>query len=198
MNSSEIVKLYDAKISGQQLLIPDDDFTLRNTPFKDTGNKQLNKEILVHWWMNVYQPDSYQYDTKTPYEIYRTWSNAVRNHFHFAKAEGSYHVETGQSSVQLSCYKKKKLDAHIYELKMWLPYIKLAKALGRRDNDERLHKQVSIFEHTLSEFGIFTLCIFSDNEVVLKKNSYGTVRDVQKFTDLTSAVKYIQEQHYYE
>jgi len=198
MNSADIVKLYDAKLSGQQLLIPDDDFVLRNVPFKDTGDKQLNKEILVHWWMNVYQPDSYQYDTKTPYEIYRTWSCAVNNNFHFARADGSYSPVTGQSAVRLTCYRKKKLEAHVYELKMWLPYIKPIPESHRRETDKRLRKHVSIFEATLSEYGVYGLNIFDDNDIVLYKVAYSTYYELKRFTDLTSAVKYIQENHYYE
>lgn len=196
MDSSEIVKLYDAKVSGQQLLIPDDDFTLRNTPFKDTGNKQTNREIVVHWWMNVYEPNSYQYDTKTPYEIYRTWSNAANNNFHFAHANSGYNAYTNQSVVRLAARKKKKLDAQLFELNMWLPYIKQSKSQNPKES--RLCSWVDIFEYTLSEHGSYSMEVFSETDVVIGVMRYHSWYEVKRLSSLREAVDYIRCNHYYE
>ncbi len=193
MDSKTIVERYGAKLKGQQRLFEDDDLVLRNTKFKSI-NPEFDKEALVHFWMNVYMPEDYG-DGKTPYEIYKTWSNGMWKCFRYIKTDG-YRPDTNQSHINVMCYKKTPLEPQLAELAMWLPHIKP----GRDENGrgERQGKHVGIFESSLSAGGVFGMTIYSDTEVVIGKVTYGSYRDIKEFDGVASAVDYIRNNLWYD
>lgn len=58
---------------------------------------------------------------------------------------------------------------------------------------------VDIFEHTLSECGVYRLWIDKENKKYqITKTTYGHRKVLKEFNDLKKALEYIQEHHYYE
>ena len=60
---------------------------------------------------------------------------------------------------------------------------------------------ISIFEHTLSENGVFHLQVTDEDDqfkIELKKTVYSSDRDLEEFDNWLSALAYIQKHHYYE
>jgi len=198
MDSATIVEKYGAKLEGQQMLYPDPDYVLRKTKFRPI-DPEFDKQALVHWWMNVYLPDQYVDEYSAALgginqEVYRSWSNAIYSYFSCARCSGSYNSNTSQSTVQFQAYKHDLLDPQIAELKMWLPHIK--PCLNPESKREGRH--ISILERKLSKDGAWRLWIYSDNDLVLTITAYHRYSEVEKFTDLVSAVKYIAENVWYQ
>lgn len=195
MDSQTIVERYGAKLKGQQLLFPEHEYTLRHTPFQPTGDRDFDRETLVHWWMHVYIPDGYGSE-KTPYEIYQTWSNGLWPLFLYCKPSG-YLPETYQSAIQLSCYKNEPLEDHLADVRLWLPHCKPFTYKDKK-GESRPGVHVGIFERTLSEHGVYDLRVWSETDMDLGKTTYGRYQVLQHFTSLEEAVAYIQKHHYYE
>jgi len=138
------------------------------------------------WWMNVYVPNGWGKED-TDFEIYRTWSSALSNTFKFI-GSGSYILETGQSALRVSLNKNSSVEEAVKELEMWLPHY-------RKTEDDSQH--IGILEHTLSEYGVYFIKIFSD-KLRLMKTTYGTTRELESFDDLKSILNYVREHHYYK
>ena len=188
VTSQQIVELFDVKLVGQQLLIPDPDYVLLCSKFQPTGDDNLDREILIHWWMHVYDPTE---DYKLGEGIYGSWSNACYRYFKYATQSG-YNPETGQA-VKLSCYKHTPLEPQLEQLQLWLPHIKPSR-LRPHDESERKGKWISVFEHTLSYHGSYNLIIYSDTEVDLTF----TYDSPRKFGSLDEAVDFVRLHHWYE
>jgi hypothetical protein len=190
MDSKMIVERYGAK-NSKPLLWDDHDLTLRKTEFKATGDWNFDRQTLVHWWMNVYVPNG-QRDEETPYEVYKTWSSAVGRYFPFAKAGGGYNPKTDQSAVEICTYKNFPVEPQLNDLQLWLPHLKPI------EEDGRSYQYLGIFEHTLSEGGVFFLRIYSETDVALWKTTYGHSRLLRSFPMLQEAVLYVSKNHWYE
>lgn len=59
-------------------------------------------------------------------------------------------------------------------------------------------RRFSIFEHTLSEHGSYTLECRSNGSFVIVKSTYGTARDKASFSDLKTALALIYQAHPYQ
>lgn len=188
MDSKTIVELFGAKIKGQQLLFDDFDFILKNTGYKKIS-PELDKEIIVHWFMNIYSHDDDYSTRKTDYEVYVQWSKAISENFKYVSVSG-YLPETGQSCVKLACHKNEDVNLQLNELQMWLPHIKPIK------KDDKLIKYVRIFESSLSRHAAYALHI-CETEVFINKNSYGRQTN-QKFDDIATAVNFIHQNIWYK
>ena len=125
------------------------------------------------------------------------------NEFGF-RASG-YYMDTMQRSVAICLNKNEPVTKAINGLLTILPYIKyhaveksVMKAIGRTGSLLRT-KRVGIFEHTLSENGVYYLVFVEGNECVyLMIDKYHITSMVKRFTDLMSALEYVSEHHYYE
>lgn len=188
---------FNAKLTGQQLLFEDYDLILRRTPFKDLFEPQaeqvrteFNRTALIHWWMNVYVPNG-RGDQETPYEVYRTWSNAMWQNFKYVSCDG-YRIETNQNVVKIACCKKEPLEPQLEELKLWIPHIKES-----MDEEQRMGKHISIFERGLCEYAIYSLAVYSDLDIVIGEFSHGSYKVVNKFDNLAEAVDLIRNKYWY-
>lgn len=106
-------------------------------------------------------------------------------------SSNGYFHETNQVYIRIALYRDN--DSHfekVYEsLQNILPVIKPL---------EDGYKHIDIFEHTLSEFGVYALQVHPDNNkarIVITR--WGRDSVVQRTTDLRSALKYIQQNNYY-
>lgn len=187
MTSSEIVQAYGAKLEGQQLLFPDDDIVVRRTKFKPI-DPEFDKKALIHWWMHVYVPDGYDEETKTPQEVFSSWSNALYTYFKYTMI-GGYKADTRQSCVKISAYKKEPVEPQIEELKLWLPHIKSA----MNENANRIGKYVDIFEHNLSRFDSWYAFVY-DAEFVIYRGRW----EDKKFNSIEQFMEYIVKHLWYE
>lgn len=194
MNSKEIVKAYGATLKGQQLLFPDDDIILRNTPFIESGDKSFDREALVHWWLNVYVPDGHG-DDDTPYEVFKSWSDGISHNFKYINSFG-HNPETQQRAISLWTYKKDSVEAHLEDLNMWLPHI--IPSTDENGRGERKAKHIEIMEHTCSRYGRYSMSIYSDREVTVNCLSYGRHRVLKRFDCIEDAVEFVKDNHCYK
>lgn len=191
MTSEEIVERYGAKLKGQQRLWDDPDLVLRQTPFRPTGERRFDRDAIAWWWLNVYVPDGYG-DEKTPYEVYKTWSAAVYECFRYVRLSG-YWSETNQQAVQILGYRAEPPEAHTADLLVWLPHVREGR--GRSD---RPGKHLDVFEHTLSQYGTYTLTVNGDGSATLGIQAYGRWRELRAFGSAEAAVDHVRLNHWYE
>lgn len=97
-----------------------------------------------------------------------------------------------QKSLQVMLYKgaQDNLDKTFESINLVLPFIKPI-----NDEGERRFK---LFEHTLSEHGIYDLKVDKEGVWTLNKTTYGRKRVEKTFENLYDALKYCQQHHYYE
>ena len=172
----------------EPLLWEDWERVMRATPFRKTGDDWFDMQAIVCWWMDIYIPNSRETDYQT---VWRTWDRAVWNYFKYIRP-GGYVIATNQSHIRLSCHRNQPIEDHIKELNIWLPYVKPVE-----DDEGILHKNISIFEHTLSEYGCYDLLIYPDS-YKLQKITYHRPRILATWPTLEEAAKYIHTHHYYE
>lgn len=101
-----------------------------------------------------------------------------------------YYPTTMQNGISIKLKKgcQKSFSETVYGLKIFIPHIKPQVPQG---------KIIKIFEHTLSENGVYQL-IINDSKFAIVKTTFGRQRDVAVFPTLEEAVKYIQDKHWYE
>jgi hypothetical protein len=142
-------------------MFADPDYILRHTEFVMTGDFDFDRQALTYWYMKAYKPmEAGEYE-RTPYEIYKSYSNAQFKLFKYAKASG-YVTDTKQSCIQLACYTKDNLQMHVDELNYWLPH-----AVENKDGEIF----VDIFEHNLSYHASYGIVYKkSENTITVKSN----------------------------
>jgi hypothetical protein len=131
--------------------------------------------------------------------LYCDWKDAGVHHKYREEVlnkiglrSSGYYQEINQTCVQVMLYRNKpdSLKKTLSGLKKVLPYLKSVK-----DGFVR----VDIFEHTLSEGGVYDLWIDKEEKKYqIRKTTYGREEILKEFNDLKKALEYIQEHHYYE
>ena len=103
-----------------------------------------------------------------------------------------YYPYSEQKSLQVMLYKgaQDNLDNTFESINLVLPFIKPI-----NDEGERRFK---LFEHTLSEHGIYDLKVDKEGVWALNKTTYGREKVEKTFENLYDALKYCQKHHYYE
>jgi hypothetical protein len=103
-----------------------------------------------------------------------------------------YYPHSQQKALEIMLYKgaQDNLDKILEGIKTVLPFIKPMNAKGER--------RFELFEHTLSEWGIYDLRINKYDVWILNKTTYGREEVEKVFDNLYEALKYCQEHHYYE
>lgn len=102
-----------------------------------------------------------------------------------------YYTFSQQKAIELMLCKGKEesLTQTLENLTKILPLIK--------PMNEEGHKRFKIFEHTLSESGIYDLWQQGD-DWVLEKTTHGRTEELKRWGNLKEALAYIQQHHYYE
>jgi hypothetical protein len=204
--SKIIVDRYKAKLEGQQLLWTDYDYILRYTKFQPVGDRNFDQQAIIHWWMNIYIPrDDGIEELVTPYAVFESWSNALRDNFKYVSCFG-YFPSSNQSAIQVRTYKGESVEDVVAELEMWLPYLK---AIDCHVHDTKissketiLGQHVKIQEYTLSEYGVYSLQIFDGSsgcgakKFEIGKTTYGHYRVLESFATLKDAITYISRHHW--
>lgn len=185
-----MVELLGGQTSGYTLLWEDNEYTLRNTPFKSTSDKKKDKEIIAYWWLQAYVPDGFG-NEKTPYEIYRTWSNALYG-FECVGPDSSYNPDTKQCSAKFCVEKDSDLQTGLEELFLILPLMKSLEEKGQK------YKYFGVFERSLSEYGVYSVKYYDDLNIELGITVYGSYRILEKFTSPEALLKELQRKYYYE
>lgn len=142
-------------------------------------------------------------------ELAKPMSNEDEIKFHLEEADGSvryraameywhnkgfwvsgYYPDTNQRALQLTLTKgdPTSFTKTVAAIKEVLPFIKQQKG-GKR--------VFGVFEHTLSEFGVYN--VLEKNGVwSLEKTTYGRPEVLKTFPSVEEMVKYIQTRHYYD
>ncbi len=204
-----IPKITEADLPpGTQLvssfLNPDADKNYRvNLPFKSTGNKQVDQDQLVYWWMYVYQhyvEDVQAGRSPAVHAVYSTWSNALHDNFSFTGISGFWPT-TGQNAVHYRPSKSAPTETQVAELSLWLPHIKPDPYVVGKWRDELLSKEkdlahIAIMTDDLSASGVVQLHVNSDSEFIYSKTSWGRVHS-KKLGNIVDAVGYMRKNECY-
>lgn len=119
--------------------------------------------------------------------------NECRNFFQeMGLLVGGYYPFSEQRAIEIMLYKgvQDNLDKTFEAISLVLPFIKPI-----NDEGERRFK---LFEHTLSEWGIYDLRFDKVGTWTLNKTTYGRKNVEKTFENLYDALKYCQKHHYYE
>lgn len=105
---------------------------------------------------------------------------------------GGYYPFSEQKSLEIMLYKgvQDNLDKTFDAINVVLPFIKPMNNKGDR--------RFKLFEHTLSEWGIYDLKVDKEGVWTLNKTTYGREKVEKTFESLYAALKYCQKYHYYE
>lgn len=120
---------------------------------------------------------------------YRALDKALHE---FGMSSSGYRPATMQRAIQISLYKHHpesaaKLQKTLEGLEKVLPYIEPFEGW----------KIIGILESTLSQHGVFDLCV-GEKTCELHKIVYGSERTVFKADSLLEALEYIQKHHPYD
>jgi hypothetical protein len=102
-----------------------------------------------------------------------------------------YYPDTNQRAVQIGLYQDDDDDFEVqYKgLESILPVIKpLTEGF----------KRIDIFESSLSEFGVYSLRVYADDDYKINFTRYSNSRTIAEFKTLREAMKFIQKNHYYQ
>jgi hypothetical protein len=155
----------------------------RNSKLKDRIAEIKSKQKKIDW---DYVLSCEHSGGQTHYE-YR--ESALRK---IGLRSDGFFRETGQVCIRVCLYRndEKSVAKTLAGLRKVLPYLKSVQ-------DGCVI--IDIFEHTLSENGIYNLWIDKKKKrYEVKKTTYGYEETVMKFDDLRKTLEYIQENHYYE
>lgn len=103
-----------------------------------------------------------------------------------------YYSYSEQKALEIMLYKgvQGNLDKTFESINTVLPFIKPINDKGEC--------RFKLFEHTLSECGIYDLKVDKEGVWTLNKTTYGRERVEKTFENLYDALKYCQQHHYYE
>lgn len=119
--------------------------------------------------------------------------NECRNFFQeMGLLVGGYYPFSEQRAIEIMLYKgvQDNLDKTFEAISLVLPFIKPINDKGER--------RFKLFEHTLSEWGIYDLRFDKVGTWTLNKTTYGRKNVEETFENLYDALKYCQKHHYYE
>ena len=104
---------------------------------------------------------------------------------------GGYYPFSEQKAIEIMLYKgvQDNLDKTFEAISLVLPFIKPINDKGER--------RFKLFEHTLSEWGIYDLRLDKVGTWTLNKTTYGRKNVEETFENLYDALKYCQKHHYY-
>lgn len=118
----------------------------------------------------------------------------------YGLCHGGYWAATNQRAVKVR-FKKQDCDKNrkqIEGLKLLLPYIlPIPEVKDEKDKILVGCKPVDIFEHTLSEGGVYQFYVRPDNTVILSFTRYYRTTYTE-IGDFDAAMKYIQQHHWYD
>ena len=103
-----------------------------------------------------------------------------------------YYPFSEQNAIEIMLYKgaEDNLEQTYESLNVILPFIKPINEEGDR--------RFKLFEHTLSEWGVYDLRLSKEGVWTLNKTTYGREKVEKTFENLYDALKYCQQHHYYE
>jgi hypothetical protein len=123
LTGEEIVARSGVGPGGQRDLFEDPDYAIRNTPFKETGDRDFDRQWLVYFWLAAYVPDGRGRE-RTDYDrVWRTYRNGTLRLFNFTNYHGD-HVATNQAAIELKLYRDRGAAEQLAELLLWLPRIR--------------------------------------------------------------------------
>jgi hypothetical protein len=174
-------------------MVVEEDFVENARPWKkgeaDVFVKGVDRERVVDYFLSKREGDS------IPQREYSTMSNLEYDLLKFVKHDGCYETDKKTSKqrnlFRISLNRDSDIKAAQEEVS-WL----LTKIVKAYPDWQPIH--LGVFEHTLSQYGIYSLDWDGKKSFVLNKCTYGRVEKLKEFNDLYSTLEYIAKNHYYE
>lgn len=136
-------------------------------------------------------------------ENYKALQEYLRQ-FKFVQCEG-YNAETELKALKIKLSQKVTIESQLAELNLFLPFVSKMEyskidEYGRIPRPQGLEGQVravSIFEHTCSEHGSYSMLVGDNDVASLLIKSYSSPRILQTLP-LSEMIAYIRKNHPYE
>lgn len=178
---TELFKMKEP-IDAELLKLYDEIKALREKQTKESLKKEMNFEEKFNFLM-------FEDGCSSDMERYRAAQKFVNEELGLWMS--GYYPSTSQKGLEIMLYKGAgdNLEKTYNSLNKILPLVKPY-------NDEG-EKRFKLFEHTLSEHGIYAL-VNKDDIWKLTCTSWGRERDIKEWDNLKDALAYCQEHHYYE
>lgn len=175
-----------SKLKFSKMTEDECDKELLNTKFQQLPGFKLTRELIAHWWCNLYKGEARLKDG-----IYNGWSRAAQHRFFdYIKPSGCSFLDGTGPALSISLEKNANIEAAIEEFEFWRPYMK-----ARKEKELGISGYfLSIFEYTLNEHGCFYLWI--GDKVWLTSSVYHCPDILKKFHTLRDALTYVREHHY--
>lgn len=134
------------------------------------------------------------HDDEGPHREWRAMGELEMQYFSFIKHAGSYiwaNDEVRYNFFEVMINQDSDLDAAEGEVKWMLDRI--------ADYHSNINPiEIKIFEHTLSEFGTYSVLWNRKKTFEICKTTYGSPNIINKFTSLRGLIEHISRHHYYE
>jgi hypothetical protein len=169
------------------------DFVEQKRPWKRGEEKRFLKDMTRERVFDFFLKGNEWDDT--PQREYSTMSAVERKLFNFVSHAGTYQYDEESNEqrnifrISLNC--DSDLDAAEEEISWALP--RIAKQFPKWKPI-----YIDIFEHTLSERGIYFLYWNRRKTFRLMKCTYSHEEELKRFTNLRSMLEYVSRNHYYE
>ncbi|MCV0439838.1 MAG: hypothetical protein K5880_14525 [Hydrogenophaga sp.] len=149
--------------------------------------KGITRESIIDFFLGN--------EDRRPYREYQVMSNVEHEHFKFVTHGGTYQPdeESGErrNIFKISLNTDSDIDAAAKEAVE--VFTKVAKAYPKWNP-----LYIDIFEHTLSEGGIYYALWNRRKGFKMMKCTYGREEELAKFTSWRSLLEYVSQNHYYE
>lgn len=171
--------------------VMDEDFIERDRAWKageqEEFESNMDRERILNYFLSE--------DDSRPQREYSAMCSSEHDYLEFVKHSGTYSPddETGErrNVFQISLNTDSDLDVAEEEI-VWA-FKKVAATYPKWNP-----LYISIFEHTLSENGIYYIYWNRRKSFRLMKCTYGSEREIAKFTSWRSLLEYVSKHHYYE
>jgi hypothetical protein len=171
--------------------IMDENFVERDRAWKKGEQEEFEQDMSRERIVDFFLRDG----DRGPQREYNAMSKAEHTYLNFASHAGTYQADE-KSGEHRNVFKIKlnrdsDLDAAEEEI-TWV-FNKVAKAYPKWNPI-----YIDVFEHTLSEYGIYFIYWNRRKTFRLMKCTYGHEEELTKFTNWRSMLEYISKNHYYE
>lgn len=163
--------------------------------------RQLEFDTLLPLTPEKVMTANYQvFENKSTYKALQEFLKP----FKFIMCEG-YNPTTEKKALKIKLSQKETAEKQLAELNQFLPFVSRFDR-GQMDISKRIQvpseltgqiRVVSIFEHTCSEYGSYSLLVGDNDMCAILLIRYSSPR-IEKILPLAEMVKYIKENHPYE
>lgn len=149
---------------------------------------QMIKDGFVPTIEFVMSNNGYELDGLGP-EFYNAKNKELKKECPNLKYSGIYTTEPFQTALEIMLYEGTPHETYVKQINRVLPL--MCKHDGKS-------KRIHLFEHTLSEYGVYDIRTEDDIHWYLTVTTYGHTKTIKEFQTLDECIIYCCKNHYYQ